>query len=308
MKSIVTLTPNPAIDGSCDAQKVRPTRKVRTTNMRYDPGGGGINVARVVKRLGGQVRALYLAGGATGGVLDSLLDRDGIERLRFDIADHTRISQAVHETETGLEYRFVPDGPLVGEAEWQCCLTAMTKVECDWLVLSGSLPRGVPADFYARIVAAMQGRACRILLDTSGPALRTTLEGGHVFLVKPSRGELKQYAGHALADDAELIEAARGIVRSGQARHVAVTLGYLGAILVSDQGELRLPAIEVEVRSAVGAGDSFLGALTFALAAGQSVEQAFRLGLAAGTAAVMSPGTGLCQPADIERLLTQITP
>lgn len=308
MQSIVTLTPNPAIDGSCDAPKVRPTHKVRTINTRYDPGGGGINVARVVQRLGGRVRAVYLAGGATGGVLDSLLDRDGIARQRFDIADHTRISQAVHEIETGLEYRFVPDGPLVDEAEWQSCLAGVVKVECDWLVLSGSLPRGVPADFYARIVAALNDRSCSVLLDTSGPALRTTLEGGGVFLVKPSRGELEQYAGCALPDDTMLIDAARGIVRSGKARYVAVTLGYRGAILVSDQGELQLPALKIDVRSAVGAGDSFLGALSYALADGRSIERAFRLGLAAGTAAVMSPGTGLCQPADIERLMAQITP
>ena len=152
MKTIVTLTLNPAIDGSCDAPRVRPTRKIRTTNTRYDPGGGGINVARVVKRFGGNVRAIYLAGGATGGVLDGLLDRDSIVRTRIDIAGHTRISQAVHELETGLEYRFVPDGPEVSESEWQACLAAMDGLDCNYLVLSGSLPRGVPVDFYARIV------------------------------------------------------------------------------------------------------------------------------------------------------------
>ena len=306
MNTIVTLTPNPAIDGSCDARKVRPTHKVRTTNTRYDPGGGGINVARVVQRLGGNVRAVYLAGGATGGVLDSLLDRDGIVRTRVDIADLTRISQAVHETETGLEFRFVPDGPLVSDAECQACLESISNVECDYLVLSGSLPRGMPTDFYARIVKAARSRDCRIVLDTSGPALRTTLEGGGVFLVKPSRGELEQFAGHPLQNDDALADVARQIVLSGQASHIAVTLGYCGALLVSAEGELRLPAIEVEVRSAVGAGDSFLGAMTYALAAGQSIEQAFRMGLAAGTAAVMSPGTGLCQPADVERLFAEI--
>jgi 6-phosphofructokinase 2 len=308
VQTIVTLTPNPAIDGSSDARKVRPTHKVRTTNVRYDPGGGGINVARVVKRLGGEVTAAYLAGGATGGVLDSLLDRDGIARHRLDIADHTRISQAVHETETGLEYRFVPDGPLVSEAELGQCLEFMAGVECDLLVLSGSLPRGVSANLYPRIVAARKRRDCRILLDTSGPALRATLEGGEIFLVKPSRGELEQYAGRSLADDAALTEAAQEIVHAGQARYVAVTLGYLGAMLVSGEHILRLPALEVDVRSAVGAGDSFLGALAFALADGQSIDQAFRLGLAAGTAAVMSPGTGLCDPADVARLLRQIRP
>jgi 6-phosphofructokinase 2 len=308
MQTIVTLTPNPAIDGSSDARKVRPTHKVRTSNVRYDPGGGGINVARVVKRLGGEVTAVYLAGGATGGVLDSLLERDGIARQRLDIADHTRISQAVHETETSLEYRFVPDGPLVSETEWGQCLKHMAQVNCDWLVLSGSLPRGVPPHFYARIVEAMKGRGCRVLLDTSGQALRTTLEGGGIFLVKPSRGELEHYAGRPLADGAALLAAAQEIVRAGQARYVAVTLGYLGAMLVSVEGVRHLPALEVDVRSAVGAGDSFLGALAYALAAGQHIEHAFRLGLAAGTAAVMSPGTGLCDPADVARLLPQIKP
>jgi 6-phosphofructokinase 2 len=306
MKTIVTLTPNPAIDGSCDAQKVRPTHKVRTTNMRYDPGGGGINVARVVQRMGGNVRAVYLAGGATGGVLDSLLDRDGIARTRIDIVDHTRISQAVHEAETGLEYRFVPDGPLVSDSEWQSCLDAMATVECDYLVLSGSLPRGVPADFYAWIVRSLHGRDLRVILDTSGPALRTTLEAGGVFLVKPSRGELESLAGRTLTDEDALLAAAQQIVSSGQSRHVAVTLGHLGALLVSPDGWKRLPAVAIEVRSAVGAGDSFLGAMTYALADNQTIEQAFRLGLAAGTAAVMSPGTGLCDPADIASVLEKI--
>jgi 6-phosphofructokinase 2 len=262
----------------------------------------------VIQRLGGSVRAVYLAGGATGGVLDSLLDRDGIARTRIDIADHTRISQAVHETETGLEYRFVPDGPLVSEAEWQRALETMAGAECDYLVISGSLPRGVPADFYARIMRSVRRKDCRVILDTSGPALRATLEGGGVFLVKPSRGELEQYAGQPLADDDALAETAKEIVRTGFARHVAVTLGHLGALLVSDGQQLRLPAVEVEVRSAVGAGDSFVGALTHALAAGQSLEHAFRLGLAAGGAAVMSPGTGLCQRHDVEALFGRIRP
>lgn len=305
MQTVVTLTLNPAIDGSCDASRVRPTHKIRTTNTRYDPGGGGINVARVVQRLGGQVRAIYLAGGATGGVLDSLLDRDGIARHRIDIAGHTRIGQAVHELETGLEYRFVPDGPEVSEPEWRACLDAMAGTTCDYLVLSGSLPRGVPVDFYARL-AAQSGTGRRIVLDTSGPALRRSLEGGGIFLVKPSRGELEQYAGRGLHDDDSLLEVARGIVRSGQAEHIAVTLGYRGAILVSSGGEMRISAIEVEVRSAVGAGDSFVGAAVFALASGQGIEEAFRLGVAAGTAAVMTPGTGLCQPEDIEAVRRQL--
>jgi 6-phosphofructokinase 2 len=306
MKSIVTLTLNPAIDGSSDALKVRHTHKIRTANQRYDPGGGGINVARVVERMGGKVRAIYLAGGATGGALDSLLDRDGIDRLCIDIVDHTRISQAVHETESGLEYRFVPEGPLVAEAEWRNCLDVIWQLECDYLVISGSLPRGVPTDFYANAIAEVRKRGARIILDTSGPALGETLKGGHIFLAKPSLGELESIAGHPLPDHNARAAFARSLVKAGQAEHIAITLGYLGAILVSAEQILHLPAIDVAVKSAVGAGDSFLGAMTYALAAGQSIEDAFRLGVAAGTAAVLTPGTDLCHKADVERMLEKI--
>jgi 6-phosphofructokinase 2 len=303
MKSVITLTLNPAIDGSSDATKVRPTHKIRTTNQRYDPGGGGINVARVVHRLGGKVRAIYLAGGATGGVLDSLLNRDGIDRIRIDIAGHTRISQAVHEAETGLEYRFVPEGPMVGEAEWRECLNVIGKLKCDYLVISGSLPRGVPTDFYASVITETRKRGTQIIVDTSGAALKETLKGGHIFLAKPSLGELESVAGHPLPNQETRIDFARSLVLSGQAEYVAVTLGHLGAILISADATLHLPAIDVDVKSAVGAGDSFLGAMTYALAAGQTIEDAFRLGVAAGTAAVLTPGTDLCHKADVERML-----
>jgi 6-phosphofructokinase 2 len=303
MKSVITLTLNPAIDGSSDATKVRPTHKIRTTNQRYDPGGGGINVARVVQRMGGNVRAVYLAGGATGGVLDSLLDRDGIDRTRIDIADHTRISQAVHETETGLEYRFVPEGPVVRDAEWRECLNIVGCMKCDYLVISGSLPRGVPTDIYTEVVAKARKQGAHVILDTSGAALKETLQGGHIFLAKPSLGELESIAGHSLPDQKTRADFARSLVQSIQAKHIAVTLGHLGAILVSANQTLHLPAIDVDVKSAVGAGDSFLGAMTYALAAGQTMDEAFRLGVAAGTAAVLTPGTDLCHKANIEQML-----
>ena len=119
LKPIVTLTLNPSIDGSAQTEVVRPIRKVRTTGERYDPGGGGINVARVVQELRGAAQAVYLAGGATGGVLDDLLDSAGIPRRRISIQDHTRISHAIYERSSGLEFRFVPEGPLIQETEWR---------------------------------------------------------------------------------------------------------------------------------------------------------------------------------------------
>ncbi len=304
MQSIVTLTLNPAIDGASEAQKVGPTHKIRTWNDRYNPGGGGINVARVVKRLGGNARAIYLAGGATGGVIDALLDRDGIERQRIDIAGHTRISLNVHEQESGLEYRFVPEGPEVSADEIEACRAVMADVACDYLVLSGSLPRGVAASFYSELAAAKV--ATRIILDTSGPALKATLECGNIFLAKPSRGEMEKLAGRSLPTLADITSAARDFVMTGRCENAAVTLGHKGALLVSASGEYLLPALPVNASSAVGAGDSFVGGMVFALASGKDLKAAFRMGLAAATATVLSPGTDLCQKADVDRLLAAI--
>lgn len=306
MKPIVTVTLNPTIDMSSEAEKVQPTRKIRTTSERYDPGGGGLNVARVIEELGGTARAIYLAGGATGAVLDELMRERGIAFRRVGIGGMTRISESVFERSTGREYRFVPVGPEVHESEWEHCLDALQAVEADYLVASGSLPRGVPADFYVRIGRLARRRGAKFILDTSGDALRETLEAGGVHLVKPSLGEFEQLAGRELREPAAQEEAALSLARSGKAELVALTLGHKGAVLAGPNGVLRMDALPVEPRSAVGAGDSFVGAMTLELARDSSPEVAFRMGMAAGTAAVLTPGTGLCKREDVERLFAQL--
>lgn len=308
MKSIATLTLNPAIDGACEAQMVGPTHKIRTKNDRYNPGGGGINVARVVQRLGGKALAVYLAGGATGGVMDSLLDDHQIDRRRIDIAGHTRFSINVHERTSGLEYRFVPEGPEVSTAEIQACIDAVNSIKCDYLVISGSLPRGAPIDLYAILAAAAAKRGARVVLDTSGPALGAVLNGGDIFLVKPSRGEMEKLVGRPLPTISDIENAARTLIKAGQCRNVAVTMGHEGALLVHKDGAFGLPALPVKANSAVGAGDSFVGGMVFALASGKNIEEAFRLGVAAATATVLSPGTDLCQKSHVDRLLQQVPP
>lgn len=306
MVRIATLTLNPTIDGSSEAETVVHTRKVRTANERFAPGGGGINVARVLARLGAETEAVYLAGGVTGPVLNGLLDRAGLCHRAIPIDGDTRISLTILERHSGREYRFVPQGPEVSAAECQACLDSIAGLECAWLVLSGSLPPGVPADFYARIVAAVRARGINVVLDTSGPALAATLAGGALRLVKPSLDELAQLAGHPLDDPAKIIAAARAVVAAGGAETVAISLGQDGALLVEAGLTLMLPAIPVSPRSAVGAGDSFLAAMTFGLSRGWDVEQAFRLGLAAGAAAVLTPGTDLCHRQDVVRLAATI--
>lgn len=308
MDEIATLTMNPAIDLAYEVDRVFHTHKIRSHEERYDPGGGGINISRVVSRLGGTARAYYLAGGATGATLNGLLDLHQVVRHHIPIRDHTRISTAVHERNSGKEYRFVPRGPTIAPAEWRVCLEEMERVRCDYLVASGSLPRGVPDDFYSQVQRICGRRGIKLVLDSSGEGLRQGVAGGGIHLLKPSLGELRQLVGEPLEDDRAIAEAAMGLVRQGKADHVAVTMGHEGALLAQASGVTRLPAMDVEARSAVGAGDSFLAAMVFSLACGRSMIDAFRYGIAAGAAAVLTPGNDLCHLADIDAIHARMAP
>ena len=299
---VVTLTLNPAIDISSEADEVRDTHKTRTYGEAIEPGGGGINVARVLHRLGVDVCATFLGGGMTGKVLDDLLERAGIERRMNAIAGDTRISLTVVERSSGKEYRFVPEGPVVSEAEAEAVLNATAATECDYFIASGSLPRGVPDDFYAQLCGKVAARGTRFVLDTSGEPLRVALERGGIFLVKPSKGEFEAFVGRSLSRE-ELCAEAERLVAAGKVENIAITLGQEGAVFANRDGSGFRPAIKVEACSAVGAGDSFLAGIVYGFADGRPAEEAFRLGLAGGAAAVLSSGSELCKPEDLERLV-----
>lgn len=306
MKPIVTLTLNPTIDGASDAEVVRPIKKVRTTNERYRPGGGGINVARVVGELGGRAVTDYLAGGVTGAILDELVRDCDVDARRIPIAGHTRIAYTVFEHSTGQEYRFVPEGPEIGESEWQDCLRLLADTQCDYFVASGSLPRGIPADFYVRAGEIARRNGAKFVLDTSGPALKTTLAAGGVYFAKPSRGEFEQLVGRELPDENSLHEAARRFFDDTPVELLAITLGRDGAIMVDRSEVRRFAPLPVQARSAVGAGDSFVAAMTLGLARGMPPIEAFMFGMAAGTAAVLTPGNELCKRGEVERLFAAL--
>jgi 6-phosphofructokinase 2 len=301
MAQIIALALNPAIDISSDADVVRTTRKVRTFNETYDPGGGGVNVARVVTELRGDVELVYLAGGATGALLDELLDRATVRRRHVRIVGDTRISFTVHERESGLEYRFVASGPELSQAELDACLLALGTCDFSYLVASGSLPRGVPGDFLARVATVASAKGARFILDSSGAGLKETLAQTSVFLMKPNLEELQELTGKELNEDTARAEAEE-LVRRGQAEIVAVTMGASGAILATRRGTLRVPALEVDVRSSVGAGDSFLGAMTLALAQERTSADALCFAMAAGASALLHPGTKLCSRDSVLKL------
>jgi 6-phosphofructokinase 2 len=305
---IVTLTLNPSVDIASDADAVRPVRKVRTRDETFDPGGGGVNVSRVLRELGADTLAVVTTGGVSGRLLEELLDQGGVPRASIPIAARTRISYTVHDLGAKQEYRFVPEGPVLAEHEWQAALEALEASQGGWIVASGSLPRGVPEDFYAQAAADASRRNRRFVLDTSGPPLRAAL-GRSLALIKPSRSECETLMSMALETPDAQDAAALRLARGGTAELVAVTLGHEGAILAEPGGMLlRLPALDVPAVGAVGAGDSFLAAMVFALSRGESPREAFALGMAAGAAAVMRPGTAHPRAEDVEALRRRIGP
>ena len=301
--TVLCLTMNPSVDVSTHTDRVVPADKLRCAPAGRDAGGGGLNVASVVHRLGGRSSALYPAGGAAGQWLTQHLARAGVPAHALPIAQDTRENFTVQALDTGAEYRFVLPGPTLAEAEWQACLDVVTT----WpeplalLVASGSLPPGAPADFYARLARVANRRGVRLVLDTSGPALAAALQAG-VFLVKPNLRELRELTGLPLETPDDWRPAAQALVDRGEAEIVALTLGADGALLLTRDGAWRAEALPVEVASSVGAGDSFVGALVWRLQQGQSLPDAFGWAMAAGSAALLTPGTGLCLPQDVQRL------
>ncbi len=307
---IVTLTMNPALDVVTSVDRVMPEHKLRCGPIRTWPGGGGVNVARAIRNLGGAASAVYPLGGLTGSAYQRLATTTGIDGHVIRINGETRECFTVDEAGTGGQYRFVLPGPTLSDAEWEACISVVADhvPHGGYLVASGSLPPGVPEDFYGRLARICAGENARLVVDTAGAPLRAALDEG-VFLIKPSRSELAHLVGaeHDLDPDDHL-EAVSEIVRSGRAGIVALTLGAAGALVVSKDGVLRLPAPEVAVLSAVGAGDAFLAALVLRLAQGTSLSDAFRTAVAAGTATSMRPGTELCTLGDVVALEDLLVP
>ena len=307
MSGIITLTINPTIDYSVSVDEIRPFSKLRCTQPRRDPGGGGVNISRVIAELGGTSLAIHCAGGTTGRILQELLAENALPGLVIPITGQTREDFSAMETSTGRQYRFVPPGPEMSEREWMHTLDVVAQLAptCSYLVASGSLCPGVPPDFYARVARIAREAGIRLVLDTSGEPLALAVEEG-LFLIKPNRRELESLVGGTLEDDQNGLAAAAELVHSQRVDVVSLTLGERGAACIWSEGYLQLEPPEVEVRTTIGAGDSFLGALTWALAGGRPLTEAFRWAVAAGTAAVMSEGTGLARRASVEAIYAQL--
>ncbi|WP_342423746.1 1-phosphofructokinase family hexose kinase [Paenibacillus sp. FSL E2-0178] len=300
---IVTLTVNPSVDASTSISKVVPDHKLRCREASYKPGGGGVNVSRAIHRLGGDSLALYASGGLHGQLLHHMLEQEGVRHQEIPISGQTRENLIVVEESTGQQFRFDMPGPRFIEGDWKECLEQLTALpdKPAYLVASGSLPPGCPADFYARVIEAAKPWKARVIIDTSGEALQLAADAG-VYLLKPNARELEELVGHAITGDEEVKAAALQLIEEGRTEVVVVSLGGDGALLITKDGCEHLLAPEVPVLSVVGAGDSLVAGLVYSLERGWPLRRAVQFGIASGAAAVMNPERQLCKREDTERL------
>lgn len=306
---ILTLTLNPALDMATEVPKLIPGHKLRCAEPMLDPGGGGLNVSRAILALGGDSLALVAIGGLTGDRLSGLIREAGVTFLTLPGPGETRQSLTVTEEAGGQQFRFMLPGPLWGEAEQSRVFTLLraTSRPGGYSVISGSQPPGVPSDFPAQLAAAMPG--CRVVLDTSGTplteAVRTPIAGLEV--LRMDAEEAESLTGHALENREATADFAQELARRGVAQKVVIARGAEGNILATASRRIFANAPKVKVKSAVGAGDSFVAGLVLSLARGQSDDEALALAAAAAAAAVSTDATQLCRPADVMRLRPAVT-
>jgi 6-phosphofructokinase 2 len=307
MLSIVTLTMNPAVDESTSVPYVLPDRKLRCQAPTYEPGGGGINVARAIRKLGGDAVACFPVAGPAGELLKRLLDAEGLRCTPMPVSGWTRENLNVLEEVSGRQFRFCMPGAVLGDHEWPIFLDWVRQLRPapDFLVASGSLPPGVPVDFYARLAAVGRQIGSRVILDTSGPPLARAVEEG-VYLLKPSLQEFHALMGEPGGDESHLASLAAEVVKRGWCETLVLSLGAGGALWATASEREWLASPAVRVKSSVGAGDSMVGGIVLSLARGRAMGEAVRFGVAAGAAAVMNPGTALCRREDVERLYPQV--
>ncbi|MEO3756947.1 1-phosphofructokinase family hexose kinase [Mycobacterium sp. B14F4] len=303
---IATLTMNPALDITTDCDVVHPTDKIRCATARYDPGGGGINVARVAGVLGVSATAVFPAGGPTGERVADLVSRAGVPMRTVPIGDWTRESFTINERTTGKQYRFVLPGPQLSFEEQAQCLDELRTAarSAQFVVASGSLPPSVPPDWYQRVADICRESGALLVLDTSGGGLTHVTSGVH--LLKPSLRELRECVGRDLVTESEQLAAAHQLIERGITNAVVVSLGSGGALLATPGKGQRFSAVPVRVVSGVGAGDAMVAAIVVGLSRAWPLSTAVRYGIAAGTAMLLTPGTAAPNREHIERFFESV--
>ncbi|MBP7980337.1 MAG: 6-phosphofructokinase II [Tolumonas sp.] len=303
MPLIVTLTLTPSLDTATSTAKVYPEGKLRCQAPVFEPGGGGINVARAITHLGGQATALLPSGGPTGAHLVELLQQEGVTVDALQTHDWTRQNLHVVSDATGEQFRFVMPGAALHDDEWQQLLTKIAQLPAGTLlVLSGSLPPNMTTSAVTELLQCARQQGLRTIVDSSGEALKAAVAFGGLELLKPNQSELAELTGQSLEQPDQVVNAARSLISQGAAKRIVVSLGPQGALAVDAEQCIQVVPPPVIKRSTVAAGDSMVGAMVLKLAEDAPLADMVRFGVAAGTAATMNQGTKLCSKEDTEKL------
>lgn len=306
MPSIITITFNPALDKSVTVEALIPEKKLKCSCPVYEPGGGGINVARAIRKLGGNALACFLAGGDAGKKINRLLDEERVGTIVTEISAKTRENLVVFESSVQVQYLFDMPGPEITEEEISSLLQSIAQIsDVKYIVASGSLPQGVPAGVFATIARIAKKKSAKLIVDTSGEALKMALEEG-VYLIKPNLRELALLVGEEQLEPEHAVDFARELIDSGGSEVIVVSMGAMGALLVTKTGVLKITPPELEIKSTVGAGDSLVAGIVLSLDEGKSIEEAIQFGVACGSAATLNSGTELCTRADADRIYNMI--
>lgn len=303
---ILTVTLNPCIDKSSTVEKFKPESKLRCTEIVNEPGGGGINVSKALKKLESPSVALFPAGGHNGNMLCSLLKEEGILFHAVDTKVETRENWIVLETSGNNQYRFTFPGREVLEETIKTLVDQIRSFSPTYVVASGSLSPGLPDYFYGLIVKNAAAVGAKCIVDTSGPALQA-LKGKGAYLIKPNSSELCKMLNVETLDKNEISDAAQQAIADGFAEIIVVSMGPDGAWLVTADEKYFVAAPPVEKKSTVGAGDSMVAGITYSLQKQLSMKEAIRFGVACGSAATMNHGTQLFHKADAEKLFATIS-
>lgn len=306
MQSILTITFSPCIDKSFSVAELLAEKKLRSSIPKTEPGGGGINVARVLTRLGANAIALYPSGGYTGRALDELIAKEQVRAIPVKTQNETRENIIVLEKSTNKQFRFTMPATNLTEKEVDRILDHVEGLKkFDFIVVSGSLPPSISPLLFSRINAIVRKKAAKLIVDTSGEMLKHAADAG-VYLIKPSISELAGLAGKECLSVDEIASAAQEIIRTKKCEIVVVSMGGAGAMLITEDQKISIIPPAVEIKSTVGAGDSMVAGIVFALSRGKNIETAVRYGVACGTATTLNSGTELCHVEDVERLFNQI--
>ncbi len=307
MKHIVTVTLSPVVDKSTKVDKIEPDQKLACDEPLFEPGGGGINVSRGLKRLNVNSIAVFPSGGLTGQLLQDLLKAEHINQVPILTEKMTRENFIVVNREVHEEYRFgMPAVELLPKEEREILSTIKKLVpKPKFMVVSGSMPPGASDDFIAKLARVCKEDDIKLIVDTSGEALANAVNEG-IYLLKPNQKELSKLTGIDVKDKQSVEAAAQQIIDKGKCQVVVVSLGPDGAYVASRGYSEHIPAPEIEKRSTVGAGDSMVAGMVYALDKGWELKDVVRMGIACGSAATMNAGPELFRKADAESLFEKL--